>query len=165
MDGVKKNHKLANLLGWLMLVIFTFGHTPLANTAIYLVASWSGEHEVQLQNTGEQFTIVLHHQGQINQHSAVTKALLYLTNVTEDGKKDHVLGCTFTPNFSVQVSAKFADPKLNSLADRSLPATEPTVFKIGTFATTLRVARPPPPEVIVSEASTLGYLATIVLVV
>jgi hypothetical protein len=162
---MRQNQNLTNLLGWLMVMIFTFAHTPLANAVIFTAAAWSGEHEIIVQNTGEKVTIVLHHQGQINQHSAVTKALLYLTNVTEDGKKDHVLGCTFTPNFSVQISAKFADPKLNSLADRPLPETEPTVFKIGTFATTLRIARPPPPEVIVSDASTLGCLATIVLVV
>jgi hypothetical protein len=164
MSLARNNHRLTNLLRWLMLLIFTFEHTPLASAAIYLAASWSGEHEVQLQNTVEKTTIVLHHQGLARQHSSLTKALLVLTNVTEDGQRDHVLGCVVASTTSVDVSSKLADPRPIPLVDALIQPAELTVFKIGIFTTSLRSARPPPLNVIVS-ASTLDCLKTIVLLV
>jgi hypothetical protein len=162
---VRKNHAITNLLGWLMLLIFTFEHTPLANTAIFLAASWSGEHEVQLRNTGEKVRIVLHHHGLAGHHSSITKALLFLTNVTEDGQQDHILGGSVAPNISVQIASKFADPRINSLAKVVNFSAEPVSFGIGNFVKSLRVARPPPLDVFVHSASTLVCLKTIVLLV
>ncbi len=162
---MRKNHTLTNLLGWLMLLIFTFEHTPLASTAIYLAASWSGEHEVQLQNTGERVRIVLHHHGLASQHSSITKALLFLTNVTEYGQQDHVLGGAFAPNFSVQIASKLADSNLKSFADAVILSAEPIPFRIATLSKTRRLARPPPPGALAHNASALMCLSTIVLLV
>jgi hypothetical protein len=165
MNLARKNRTLANLLGWLMLLIFTFEHTPLASAAIYLTASWSGEHKVQLQNTGGKITIILHHQGPARQHSSITKALLFLANVTEDGHHDHILGGAFAPNLSVQISSKLADPRTNSLANALILSPEPISFRINTFTKTLRIARPPPLDMGANSASTLVHLETIVLLV
>jgi hypothetical protein len=165
MNEIRKNHTLTNLLGWFMLLIFTFEHTPLASTAIYLAASWSGEHEVQLQSTGERVRIVLHHHGLAGQHSSMTKALIFLTNVTEDGKQDHVLGGAFAPSLLVQIASKLADSNLKSFANAVILSEGVIPFRISTFVKTLRVARPPPPGEIAHSASTLVCLETIVLLV
>jgi hypothetical protein len=148
-----------------MLIVFLFAETPFANAGIYLATSLSNEHEVRAQNDGGKVAIVLHHRGLAGQHSSVTKALLFLTNVTEDSQHDHVLGCAVASNLSVQITAKFPDPKRSSLVNALILSEEPISFRIGTFTKTLTIARPPPPEEIAGSTSTLEYLKTIVLLV
>lgn len=161
---MRQNQNLTNLLGWFMVMIFTFAHTPLANAVIFTAAAWGGEHEVRVQNTGEKVTIVLHHQGCARQHGSITKALLLFSNSTEDSHQDHVLSCAAATNLPLYVSSKLADPKLDSLANIAIGAVESYLFKTGLFATSLKIARPPPLDVIVSS-SALECLKTIVLLV
>jgi hypothetical protein len=140
------------------------GQTPLVSAGILVAASYSTDHEVQLQLLDGQTRIVLHHRSTSlhhHNHTALTQALLIFTDSSDKTDQDHVLQTGSASHASLQAAGKRSAPiEVATL----VPAVSAVTYLSFLLGETL-AARPPPCGNADASAGTLCCLRTIVMLV
>jgi hypothetical protein len=166
MHLIRQHHILFALLRWAMVVIFVFGQTPLAGAGTCLLASFSSEHDAQLQNVAGRVTIILHHRRTAcHRHTPLTKALLIFANSTDNGQQDHVMEISSAAHCYPQSGKSISDLKCDVLLPVALLPENSGFLHWSSLPGNSTAARPPPEGDVDAASGTLRCLRTIVMLV